>query len=374
MNESGNAVKLRRMGMKSNKAHALKKMEWNGSSLTIPDLYRSCLSVRETEIAIKFIKDFFQTHLSKALNLARISAPIVVKSDTGVNDELNGVENPVRFQLKAMNERGEIVQSLAKWKRMALADYGFQHGEGLYTDMNAIRADETLDNLHSIYVDQWDWERIIHEEERNVPFLKRIVRQIYQVIRETEKAVIEKYPGIPLLSLPEDIFFIHSAELEEQYPDLPPKEREIIVCREHGAVFIMGIGADLDNGAPHDGRAADYDDWSTVTENDYPGLNGDILVWYPLLECAFELSSMGIRVDRKALLKQLEIRGEMHKTGLLFHKRLLQGELPLTTGGGIGQSRLCMLFLQKAHIGEVQAGLWPQDMTDACRKHGIFLL
>lgn len=326
------------------------------------------MDLRETERGIKFIKDYFQDHLARALNLQRISAPMVVLRKTGINDYLNGVEMPAGFQVKDMGERAEIVQSLAKWKRAALADYGFKVGEGLYTDMNAIRPDEELDNLHSIYVDQWDWEMVMRKGDRNLNFLKDIVKKVYRVIRLTEGATCRRYPKLHGPFLPPRVFFINSEDLAERYPDLTPQQREDAICREEGAVFIIGIGAKLGDGKPHDGRAADYDDWITETGKGRRGLNGDILVWYPVLGHAFELSSMGIRVDRRSLLAQLEIKKEMSKAMLPYHKRLLDGKLPLTIGGGIGQSRLCMFFLRKAHIGEVQAGVWPDEMIRACRK------
>ena len=342
--------------------------------LIIPKGYESYLNLIETQKAIKYIKDYFQTNLARELNLTRVTAPIVVLKKTGINDYLTGKERPISFNIKDMNEEAEVVQSLAKWKRIALAEYGFKHGEGLYTDMNAIRPNEKLDNLHSIYVDQWDWERIIKKEERNLEFLKHIVRKIYKVIKETEEEVCRRYNKIPRPFLPDEIHFIHSEELEERYPDLSPQKREDAICKEKGAVFIIGIGAKLKSGNPHDERAADYDDWSTETENGKKGLNGDILVWYPLLNCAMELSSMGIRVDKESLLRQLEIKGELNKVNLYYHQKLLQGELPLTIGGGIGQSRLCMLFLRKAHIGEVQSSIWPDKMIKICKKNKINLL
>jgi len=332
------------------------------------------LNLQETERAIRLIKEFFQVNLSFELNLVRVTAPLFVRANTGINDDLNGVEKPVSFRIKAANDaKAEIVQSLAKWKRLMLADYNFKHGEGLYTDMNAIRPDEELDNLHSLYVDQWDWERIISPEERNLEFLKEIVQKIYDVIKRTEKYVCHYYNVINPF-LPEKITFVHSEELEERYGDLTPPEREKTVCQEYGAVFVIGIGADLKNGKPHDGRAPDYDDWSTPTHRGYRGLNGDILVYYPILDCSYELSSMGIRVDEKTLMRQLEIRGVTERTNLYFHRRLLDGTLPLSVGGGIGQSRLCMLYLQKAHIGEIQSSLWPEDMINQCRENNIFLL
>ena len=344
------------------------------TSLKCPADYTASLNIRETESAIKYIKDFFQNQLVNALNLDRVSAPIIVLGRTGINDYLNGWEVPVQFHIRDMNEKGEVVQSLAKWKRKALADYDFQPGEGLYTDMNAIRPDESLDNLHSLYVDQWDWERIILREERNLEFLKRIVQDIYQCISISEEEICRHYPSLLQPFLPGEITFIHSEELFDRYPDLPPKAREDAICQETGAVFIIGIGAGLKDGLPHDGRASDYDDWSTETGSGRRGLNGDILLRYPLLNQAFELSSMGIRVDGESLRKQVKIKGEEKKLDLDYHKRLLNEELPLTIGGGIGQSRLCMFFLRKAHVGEVQASIWPDEMRELCRRKNIFLL
>lgn len=342
--------------------------------LYIPRNYEPLLSLTDTEKAIRLLKDFFQTNLAFELNLIRVTAPLFVQSGTGVNDDLNGVEKPVSFNIKNLgNMTVEIVQSLAKWKRMMLADYGFEVSTGLYTDMNAIRPDELLDNTHSIYVDQWDWERVIAPEERNLEYLKCIVRKIYDVIRRTEKYISYQFSEITPI-LPDEITFVHSEELLERYPGLSPKEREREICREHGAVFLVGIGGVLGDGKPHDGRAPDYDDWTTPTEKGYRGLNGDILLHYPLFDCALELSSMGIRVDREALLRQLEITGTMERTELLFHRRLIQGDLPLSIGGGIGQSRLSMFYLRKAHIGEIQTSLWSQDTIAACRKNNIILL
>ncbi len=339
-----------------------------------PEDYHPLLGLRQTELAIRQIKEFFQTNLAFELNLIRVTAPLFVLSGTGINDDLNGVERPVVFPVKSMQDnRAEIVQSLAKWKRLQLADFGMQPGEGLYTDMNAIRPDELLDNLHSIYVDQWDWERVMRREERNVDFLKHVVTKIYDVILRTERYIGHLYPEIKSI-LPDEITFIHSEELEQRFPELSPKEREKALCQECGAVFVIGIGADLPGGKPHDGRAPDYDDWSTPTANGFMGLNGDILVNYPLLDCAYELSSMGIRVDPPALLRQLELRRTEQRKGLLFHRRLLNGELPLSIGGGIGQSRLCMFYLRKAHIGEIQSSLWPAEMVKECREHNIILL
>ncbi len=344
------------------------------SHLYIPKDYKPLLDLRETEKAIGQIKTFFQTNLCFELNLMRVTAPLFVKSGTGINDDLNGIEKPVAFNLKAAGNMGvEMAQSLAKWKRMMLADYAVEQGRGLCTDMNAVRPDEVLDNTHSIYVDQWDWERVISEEERNLEFLKCIVRKLYDVIRRTEKYICYRRTALDPV-LPEEITFIHTEELEEMYPDLEPKERENRACREYGAIFLIGIGGALRNGTPHDGRAPDYDDWSTPTAGGYKGLNGDILVYYPVFDCAYELSSMGIRVNPETLLKQLEISGTMERRNLLFHRRLLNGELPLSIGGGIGQSRLCMFYLRKAHIGEIQASIWPEDMIERCSKDNILLL
>ncbi|MBN1765791.1 MAG: aspartate--ammonia ligase [Sedimentisphaerales bacterium] len=344
------------------------------SPLFIDDTYKSSLSVRDTEYAIKMIKDLFEHKLAEVLNLQRVSAPLFVTKGSGVNDDLNGVERKVSFDLKVDGTVGEVVFSLAKWKRMVLADYGFDHGEGLYTDMNAIRMDEEdLDNLHSVYVDQWDWERIISEEERNLDFLKEIVRKIYQAVKETELQVHKHYPRITPI-LPDDITFVHSEDLLEKYPGMDRSQREDIATKEHGAVFLIGIGGLLPDGSIHDGRAPDYDDWSTPTGNGKKGLNGDILLWYPLLNRTFEISSMGIRVNKEMLLEQLEIRNAMERKDQVWHQRLLNDEFPLSIGGGIGQSRLCMFFLQKLHIGEVHASIWPQDTLKQCQKAGVRLL
>ncbi|MBD3288516.1 aspartate--ammonia ligase [candidate division KSB1 bacterium] len=344
------------------------------TELIIPPNYEPLLDLKETEKAIRLIKEFFQVNLSFELNLIRVTAPMFVKAGTGINDDLNGIERPVAFDIKNMgNIRAEIVHSLAKWKRMMLADYGFKEGEGLYTDMNAIRADEVLDNLHSLYVDQWDWERVISPEERNLNFLKKTVRTIYEVIKRTEKYICQQYNVIKPI-LPEEITFFHSEDLADKYPDLSPMEREKEVCREYGAVFIIGIGGALQNGRPHDGRAPDYDDWSTSSAATYKGLNGDIIVYYPLLDYAYELSSMGIRVDAAALEHQLEITGNSDRKQLYFHERLMKNDLPLSIGGGIGQSRLCMFYLRKAHIGEIQASIWPDEMVRKCRENNIILL
>ncbi|MFO7867507.1 MAG: aspartate--ammonia ligase [Candidatus Aminicenantes bacterium] len=344
-----------------------------GHNGLIPTHYEPLMNVWETEKAIKLIKDFFQANLAEALNLRRVTAPLFVKADTGINDDLSGVEKPVSFDIKDMgNTTAEIVQSLAKWKRMALAQLGLNHGQGIYTDMNAVRPDEYLDNLHSLYVDQWDWERVISKAERNLDFLKFIVKKIYHVIKKTELYVHAHHMQIEPV-LPKEITFIHSMELERKYPSLSPHQREDKVCREYGAVFIIGIGAALSDGKPHELRAPDYDDWISPTKRG-PGLNGDIIVWHPVLEKAMELSSMGIRVDAGSLKQQLEMTGTTERLERLFHKKLLNNELPLSAGGGIGQSRLCMLYLRKAHIGEVQAGIWPEKQKEACRKNNIFLL
>ncbi len=343
--------------------------------LYLPEEYHPFLDLRETEEAIHFIKNNFQEKLAAELNLHRVSAPIFVPQKTGINDYLSGTEKPVQFRINCINEIAEVPQSLAKWKRQALKDYGFISGEGLYTDMNAIRPDEeTLDNLHSVYVDQWDWERIIAQNERNLDVLKYIVRKIYHVIKNMERLVCRKFPLLPKEYLPNTITFIHSEELEELYPNLTPRARENEICKEKGSVFIIGIGANLKDGKPHDARATDYDDWITETGGNRHGLNGDILVWYPLLNCAVELSSMGIRVDKNALLRQISLRNEDYKVNMPFHQRIINEELPLSIGGGIGQSRLCMLFLRKCHVGEVQASIWSEDMIVKCKEKNIFLL
>jgi aspartate--ammonia ligase len=343
-------------------------------SLQIPVNYRPHLDTKHIEAAIKDIKDFFERHLAAALNLQRVTAPLFVRSGTGVNDDLNGVEQPVRFRVKNDgNAEVEIVQSLAKWKRLALAQYGFSVGEGLYTDMNAVRPDEVLDNLHSIYVDQWDWEKIIAPEQRNLDTLISTVRAIYEVICRTEFHIASQYPSIRPM-LPEEITFITSEELYARWPDLPPRQREHRICQQCKAVFIIGIGWPLADGQPHDGRAPDYDDWSTPRPDGGHGLNGDILVWHPVLERAFEISSMGVRVDAPTLRRQLEIRGCTERAGLFFHRMLLEGKLPECIGGGIGQSRLCMFFLRTAHIGEVSCGIWPEEMQAACARANIKLL
>ena len=343
------------------------------SHLNLPPNYKPALNVLETEKALWDIKQTFQSLLAQQLNLQRITAPLSVPSGTGINDDLTGTERPIRFCLTNLNHtQAEIVQSLAKWKRLALARLKIPPGQGIYTDMNALRPDEVLDNLHSIYVDQWDWERVITAEERCLAFLEEMVKKIYQAIYQIEKITCDKYPQLKPL-LPPDISFIHAQELQSMYPHLSPRERENKICQKYGAVFIQGIGLPLADGRPHDGRAPDYDDWTTPTEKG-PGLNGDILIWYPLLNQAVELSSMGIRVDSPALLRQLKLTGQEQRQHLYFHRLLLQGKLPLSLGGGIGQSRLCLFLLRKAHIGEVQVGLWDEKTISLCQQHNICLL
>lgn len=332
-------------------------------TLTIPQGYRSILTTRQTQIAIKKVKDFFQQNLAVELNLTRVSAPLFVLSDSGLNDNLNGTERPVSFDLRG-GEQLEIVHSLAKWKRMALKNYGFELHEGLYTDMNAIRRDEVVDNLHSMFVDQWDWEKIITREERTEETLKQAVRYIYEALKHTETYIANDYL-LGSRMLPDQITFVTTQELEDRWPKATAKQREYNIVREHGAVFLMQIGGALKSGCVHDGRAPDYDDWT---------LNGDILVYYPVLDVALELSSMGIRVDEAALERQLAICGCPERADLPFHRALLNGELPYTIGGGIGQSRMCMFFLRKAHIGEVQSSVWPEETVRRCREAGIQLL
>ncbi len=331
----------------------------------IPKDYHSELNLHDTQIAIKTVKDFFQNLLSQRLNLSRVSAPLFVDPDSGLNDNLNGVERPVTFDIKEQNGReAEVVQSLAKWKRYALKKYGFSYGEGLYTDMNAIRRDEITDNIHSIFVDQWDWEKIIKKDERTIATLMDTVKIVYKCLRKTEKYMAIQYDYIEEI-LPHDIFFVTTQELADMFPDNTPKEREYYIAKAKGAVCIMKIGDVLENGERHDGRAPDYDDWS---------LNADIVVYYPVLDIALELSSMGIRVDKKALLSQLKKAGCEERKDLPFQKAIINEELPYTIGGGIGQSRICMFFLRKAHIGEVQSSLWPEDMIAQCEENGIQLL
>ena len=333
--------------------------------LYIPQGYKSKLTLRETQHAIKYIKDVFQQALAFALTLDRVTAPLIVRKGSGINDDLNGVERKVEFTIKEIDDgEAEIVQSLAKWKRMALYRYGYNAGEGIYTDMNAIRRDDDTDNIHSVFVDQWDWEKVITREQRNVEFLKETVRSIVKAVIYTKRKVSLRYPVLTG-KICEDVFFITTQELEDMYPDKTPKERERLIVKEHGTVFLMQIGGELKSGIKHDGRAPDYDDWS---------LNGDILIWNEVLDNAFEISSMGIRVDEKSLEKQLEICGAQGRMKYDYHKMIADGTLPLTIGGGIGQSRLCMLLLEKAHIGEVQASIWSDEMTEKCKENGIVLL
>jgi len=331
----------------------------------IPEGYKSTMDVRDTQRGIKIIKDYFERYLAVALNLQRVSAPMFVDYASGLNDNLSGVERPVEFDVPSAElDRVQIVQSLAKWKRWALGKYGFEPGEGIYTDMNAIRRDEDLDNIHSAYVDQWDWEKVITKEQRTLDYLTTIVKDIYGAIKQTARTACYEFPAVDF-PLADKIFFVTTQELEDAYPTLTPNEREIEICKDKKSVFLLQIGDKLKSGQPHDGRAPDYDDWS---------LNGDILVWNKLLGIAFELSSMGIRVSEQSLREQLDKAGCPERAELPYHKALLAGELPYTIGGGIGQSRLCMLMLKKAHIGEVQSALWPQSMVDACRDNGINLL
>ena len=334
-------------------------------NLILPEGYDPRLTVRETQDAIKYIRDTFQKELGREMHLERISAPLFVEKSSGLNDNLNGVERPVQFDMAAIpGETMEVVHSLAKWKRLALKEYGFQPGEGLYTNMNAIRRDEELDNLHSCYVDQWDWEMVTTRKQRNEETLRSVVQNLFKIIKHMEHEVWYKYPQA-VKKLPDEIFFITSQELYEMYPDLPPKERENRITKDHGCVFLMKIGDQLPDGKPHDGRAPDYDDWQ---------LNGDILFWFDTLQCALEISSMGIRVDEASLAEQLKKAGCEERRSLPYHQMLLNGELPCTIGGGIGQSRLCMLLLDRAHIGEVQASIWPASMRSTCREHNIILL
>ena len=356
------------------------------SQLIKPIDYQPLLDMKQTEQGIKLIKEFFQQNISTELRLRRVTAPLFVLKGLGINDDLNGVERAVSFPIKDLGDaQAEVVHSLAKWKRLSLAEYQIEPGYGIYTDMNAIRADEELDNmnairadeeldnLHSLYVDQWDWEAVITKEQRTVAYLKNVVERIYAAIRRTEYLTCETYPQIKPF-LPEKITFIHAEELLKMYPDKTPKEREDAICEAYGAVFIIGIGGKLSNGEKHDGRAPDYDDWSTVGENGLAGLNGDILIWYPVLGRSFELSSMGIRVDKESLLRQLQLEGKEERETLYFHQKLLHDELPLSIGGGIGQSRLCMVLLHKGHIGEIQASIWPDDMRKECKKLGMTLI
>lgn len=344
------------------------------SKLLKPQNYKALLDLKQTELAIKQIKDFFLRSLSTELRLRRVTAPLFVLRGLGINDDLNGVERPVSFPIKDMGDAtAEVVHSLAKWKRVTLAEYQVAPGFGIVTDMNAIRSDEEMDNIHSLYVDQWDWERVLKEENRNVDYLRKIVNKIYSAILRTEFYICETYPQLKAF-LPEEVHFIHSEELLQMYPDKTPKEREDLICKKYGAVFIMGIGGKLSDGQEHDLRAPDYDDWSTPNEEGFNGLNGDLLVWYPILNRSIELSSMGIRVDIDALNRQLAIQHKEERKELYFHKRLLEGSLPLSIGGGIGQSRLCMILLHKAHIGETQSSIWPCEMRQECREAGMQLI
>ncbi|MBQ9238188.1 MAG: aspartate--ammonia ligase [Treponema sp.] len=341
---------------------------------TFPTDYKPLLTVKQTEHAIVLIKDFFQLALSTELNLTRVTAPLFVSAGTGINDDLNGVERPVSFPVKALNDTPlEIVQSLAKWKRLKITELGLKPGFGIYADMNAIRPDETLDALHSLYVDQWDWELAITPADRTVTFLRTVVKKIYRCIKRTEFYLYDRYPMIVPV-LPEDITFVHAEDLQNEYPDATPKERETYAAQKYGAVFIIGIGGTLADGTIHDGRAPDYDDWITQTEDGHRGLNGDIIVWNDVIKAPFELSSMGIRVSPESLSAQLAERACTERSTLPFHSRLLNGELTQTAGGGIGQSRLCMYFLRKAHIGETQVSVWPEEEQQACRRAGIALL
>ena len=344
------------------------------SYLIEPKNYKPLLNARETEQGIKVIKEFFQENLATALRLRRVTGPLFVPRGLGINDDLSGKERPVSFKMKDLGDaEAEVVHSLAKWKRLTLAVQKVEPGYGIYTDMNAIRADEELGNLHSLYVDQWDWERTMRPEERTREYLERTVQKIYAAMLRTEFLVCERFPMLEP-QLPEEVFFIHSEELRRLYPQATPKEREQLITRSYGAVFIVGIGGKLGEGQPHDLRAPDYDDYSSLGADGLAGLNGDLLVWNKVLDCAVEISSMGIRVDREALLRQLQDSGQQERAELYFHRALLEGELPLSVGGGIGQSRLCMLYLQKAHIGEIQASIWPEEMRQRCKEMGFPLI
>lgn len=344
------------------------------SYLIKPQNYKAYLNMVETEMGIKKIKDFFQQNLSSELRLRRATAPLFVLTGTGINDDLSGTERAVTFPIKDLGDsKAEIVHSLAKWKRLTLADYSIESGYGIYTDMNAIRSDEELGNLHSLYVDQWDWELVMDNSERNIDFLKEIVTRIYAAIVRTEYMVYEMFPEIKP-SLPKKIKFIHSEELLQLYPDASPKEREDLITKEYKAVFIIGIGCKLSNGEKHDNRAPDYDDWSTPGEKSLLGLNGDLLIWNDILDRAVEISSMGIRVNPEVMIQQLKETGTENRKSLYFHQRLLSGELPQTIGGGIGQSRLCMFYLRKGHIGEIQASIWPEEMKKDAQVAGMHLI
>ena len=354
----------------------IKKITFDYMSYLIkPSNYVPLLDMKQTELGIKQIKEFFQQNLSSELRLRRVTAPLFVLKGMGINDDLSGSERPVSFPIKDLGDQmAEVVHSLAKWKRVTLAEYKIDAGNGIYTDMNAIRADEKLGNLHSLYVDQWDWERVIRPEQRNIDFLKNIVRRIYATMRRTEYTICEMYPQLRPF-LPHDVHFIHSEELLQLYPDKTPKERENLITKTYGAVFIIGIGCTLSNGEPHDLRAPDYDDYSTIDpDTGLAGLNGDLLVWHNVLDRAVELSSMGIRVNKETMVKQLKEADKEERLNLFFHKKLMNDELPLSIGGGIGQSRLCMLYLKKAHIGEIQSSIWPEEMRIECEKLGMPLI
>lgn len=343
-------------------------------NLFIPKNYQNILDVNESEKAIKLVKETFQQNLASELKLRRVTAPLFVLKGTGINDDLNGVERKVSFPIKDLSgAEAEVVNSLAKWKRMALVEHQISEGYGLYTDMNAVRPDEVLDNIHSLYVDQWDWERVMRDGDRNLIYLQYIVEKIYEVLKRTEYVICEHYPQIKP-QLPSSIHFVQSEELLKQYPGLTSKQREYEVAKEYGAVFIIGIGGDLSNGNPHDGRAPDYDDWNSSTTDLYKGLNGDIIVWNDILQDSFELSSMGVRVNKDSLSEQLKIAGCEDRKEYDFHKMLLNDLLPQSIGGGIGQSRICMYYLRKAHIGEIQSSIWSDEMRQACRENGIQLI
>ena len=343
-------------------------------NLIIPKNYTSILDVNETEKAIKLVKETFEQNLAAELKLRRITAPLFVLKGTGINDDLNGIEHKVSFPIKDLNKaEAEVVNSLAKWKRMALAEHNIRQGYGIYTDMNAIRPDEVLDNIHSLYVDQWDWERVMKADERNLNFLHYIVEKIYEVLKRTEYVICEHYPQINP-QLPDKIHFIQSEDLLKQYPGLTSKQREYEVAKKYGAVFLIGIGGALSNGERHDGRAPDYDDWITRTSAQYRGLNGDIIVWNDVLKDSFELSSMGIRVNKQSLIEQLDTANCQERKSYYFHQLLLNDQLPQSIGGGIGQSRLCMYYLRKAHIGEIQSSIWSAEMKKECRKNDIHLI
>jgi aspartate--ammonia ligase len=344
------------------------------SYLLKPEGYKPLLDLKQTELGIKQIKEFFQLNLSSELRLRRVTAPLFVLKGMGINDDLNGVERPVTFPIKDLGDvKAEVVHSLAKWKRLTLAEYQIEPGYGIYTDMNAIRSDEELGNFHSLYVDQWDWERVVTVSDRTVDFLKDIVTRIYAAMIRTEYMVYEMYPQIKPC-LPEKLHFIHAEELRQLYPEMDSKCRENAITKKHGAVFVIGIGCKLGDGKKHDGRAPDYDDYTSEGLNGLPGLNGDLLLWNDVLQRSLELSSMGIRVDKEALQRQLKLEGEEKRLNLYFHKRLMEGTLPLSIGGGIGQSRLCMYYLRKAHIGEIQASIWPEDMRRECKENNIYLI